>query len=163
MTNKSRKKDKILKGVAKCKKAVSDEQDNYPEEYSYDESTETLFVGDGSFGPVSKEVFEFNVSGLKVVQSWLGYRMKKRSGKKSSPLDDIRPKSWTYQFTHELLELLWILEITIDGYPIQIELFEKVLEGELFLAEDLPEVTKEMREAPKVKKKTNQRDFGFES
>ena len=162
MTNKSRKKGEIPKGAAKCKKAVSDEQDNYPEEYSYDESTQTLFVGDGSFGPISKEIYEFEVSGLKVVRSWLGYRMKKRSGRKSSPLDDIRPKSWTYQFTRELLELLWVLEKTIEGYSKQIELFERVLESELFLAEELPEVTEEMREAPKVKKDTKQMRFGFE-
>jgi hypothetical protein len=32
------------------------------------------------------------MSGLKVVQLWLGYRMKKRARKKSSPLDDIRPE-----------------------------------------------------------------------
>ena len=161
MTNKSRKKDKVPKGTAKCKKAVSDEQDNYPEEYSYDESTQTLFVGDGSFGPVSKEVYEFNVSGLKVVKSWLGYRMKKRSGKKSSPLDDIRPASWTYQFTRELLELLWVLEKTIEGYSKQIELFDKVLESKLFLADELPEVPEGMRKAPSVKKKTKQMEFGF--
>ena len=30
------------------------------------------------------------MSGLQVVASWLGYRMKKRSGKKSSPLDLLR-------------------------------------------------------------------------
>ncbi|MBW8002001.1 MAG: N-6 DNA methylase [Planctomycetes bacterium] len=162
MTNKSRKHGKIPKGAAKCKKAVSDKQDDYPEEYSYDESTKTLFVGDGSFGPISKEIYEFEVSGLKVVQSWLGYRMKKRSGKKSSPLDDIRPENWTYQFTHELLELLWVLEKTIEGYSVQIELFDKILESELFLAEELPEVSEEMRKAPIVKKKTKQMELGFE-
>ncbi len=161
MTNKSRKKGKTPKGGAKCKRAVSDKQDSYPEEYSYNESTQTLFVGNGSFGPISKEIYEFDVSGLKVVQSWLGYRMKKRSGRKSSPLDDIRPKSWTYQFTRELLELLWVLEKTVEGYSAQIELFDKVLESELFLAEELPEVPSEMREAPKVKKKTKQMDFEF--
>ncbi len=162
MTNKNRRKGKIPKGVAKCKKAVSDKQDNYPEEYSYDESTQTLFVGDGSFGPISKEIYEFEVSGLKVVQSWLGYRMKKRSGRKSSPLDDIRPKSWTYQFTHELLELLWVLEKTTEGYSAQIKLLDNVLESELFLADELPEVSEEMRKAPIVKKKTKQTNFGFE-
>ncbi|MCI0499316.1 MAG: N-6 DNA methylase, partial [Planctomycetales bacterium] len=82
MTGSGRAKGKTPAGSVKCKKAVSDAEDSYPEDYRYDESTQTLFVGDGTFGPVSKEIWEFEVSGLKVVQSWLGYRMKQRSGRK---------------------------------------------------------------------------------
>jgi hypothetical protein len=41
--------------------------------------------------------------------------MNKRSGKKSSPLDDIRPASWS--FDGELLELLWVLDATVDRLP----------------------------------------------
>lgn len=162
MTGKGRPAGKIPKGSAKCKKGISDSEDSYPEDFSYDEGTQTLFVGDGAFGPVRKEVWEFEVSGLKVVQSWLGYRMKTRSGRKSSPLDDIRPKHWTHAFTRELLELLWVLEKTIDGFPEQIQLFERVLSGELFLADELPEVPDEMRRPPKVKKTTKQMNLGFE-
>ncbi|MCI0499069.1 MAG: hypothetical protein L0Y36_05245, partial [Planctomycetales bacterium] len=162
MTGGGRAKGKTPAGSVKCKKAVSDAEDNYPEEYHYDEATQTLFVGDGTFGPVSQEVLEFEVSGLKVAQSWLGYRMKQRSGRKSSPLDEIRPKHWTHAFTRELLELLWVLEKTIDGYPKQIELFEKVLESELFSASELPDVPEEMREGPKVQKASKQMAFEFE-
>ncbi|MBU2457549.1 MAG: DNA methyltransferase, partial [Planctomycetes bacterium] len=161
MINKNQKQGNIPKGFAKCKKAVSDKENNYPEEYNYDETTQTLFVGDGSFNPVSPAVYDFEVSGLKVVQSWLGYRMKKRSGRKSSPLDDIRPTTWTHQFTRELLELLWVLEKTIEGYPSQIKLFERVLESKLFQADELPEVSDEMRQAPKTKKKSNQIELDF--
>jgi hypothetical protein len=71
-------------------------------------------------------VYNFQVSGLKVVQSWLGYRMKRPKGKESSPLDDIRPEKWTGQFTRELLELLWILEATIAKYPTQAKLLTAV-------------------------------------
>jgi hypothetical protein len=75
---------------------------------------------------VAPEVYHFEVSGLKVVQSWLGYRMKKPKGKKSSPLDEIRLEKWTGQFTTELLELLWILEATIAEYPNQARLLAAV-------------------------------------
>ncbi len=109
-------------------------------------------MGDGEFTPVEPEEWEFEVSGLKVVQSWLAYRMKNRSGKKSSPLDELGPERWTAEFTSELLRLLWILEHTLDTYPKQKELFEKVLEGPLLKADELPEVPEEMRKAPKVKK-----------
>jgi hypothetical protein len=100
-------------------------------------------------------VWEFEVSGLKVVQSWLGYRMRERSGKKSSPLDDIRPRIWTREFTRELLELLWVLEITVAGYLTQQQLLEAVLAGDLFTAAELPAVPDEAREAPKVKRSRN--------
>jgi hypothetical protein len=63
-------------------------------------------VGEGAFSPIEPEVYNFKVSGLKAVQSWLGYRMKKPKGKKSSPLDEILPEKWTGEFTTELLELL---------------------------------------------------------
>jgi hypothetical protein len=141
---------KVPQGNARCIKAVSDRKDKYPNEFRYAEDTKTLHVGDGAFAPISLDVWEFEVSGLKVVQSWLGYRMKNRSGKKSSPLDDIRPRSWTYDFTRELLELVWVLERTVAGYPKQKQLFEAVLGSELYNASELPSVPDAAREAPKV-------------
>ena len=75
---------------------------------------------------MAAEVYNFEVSGLKVVQSWLGYRMKNPKGKKSSPLDKIGPEAWTGDFTTELLELLWILEATISEYPRQAKLLAAV-------------------------------------
>lgn len=140
----------IPKGKAQCTKAISDQESGYPNEFHYDEDTKEIHVGDGVFAPVPPEIWEFEVSGLKVVQSWLGYRMKDRSGKKSSPLDDIRPRTWTREFTRELLELLWILERTTAGYAKQKQLLEAVLDGELFTAAELPAVPDEARQAPKV-------------
>ena len=86
-----------------------------PEKCHYDPDTQLLTVGTGAFGPVSPEVWNFEVSGLNVVGSWLGYRMKTRKGRKSSPLDDIRPTRWTQ--TDELLRLLAILEHTSRSPP----------------------------------------------
>lgn len=159
MTAADRPSGKIPKGSAKCVKAVSDTEDEYPNEFRHEQATQTLHVGDGTFGPVSPEVWEFEVSGLKVVKSWLGYRMRDRSGKKSSPLDDIRPKTWTYEFTRELLELLWVLEATVKGYPEQKKLLEAILAGELFTADELPPVTDEERKAPKIPKPSKGRSL----
>ncbi len=140
----------IPKGKAQCTKAVSDQESKYPNEFHYEDTNKKLHVGDGVFAPVPLEVWEFEVSGLKVVQSWLGYRMRERSGKKSSPLDDIRPLVWTREFTRELLELLWVLERTTEGYAKQKQLLESVLDGDLFMATELPSVPDSAREAPKV-------------
>jgi predicted helicase len=102
----------VPKGKARCTKPVPGDASNYPESYEYNEASKTLRVGDGEFAPVAPEVYEFEVSGLKVVKSWLKYRMKNRmrngGGKKLSPLDDIRPQKWAGDFTTELLELLLV-------------------------------------------------------
>ena len=114
------------KGSARCTKPVPGDKLNYPEKYEYNDSTQTLHVGSGKFTPVPREVYNFEVSGLKVVQSWLGYRMKNPKGKKSSPLDGIGPDTWTGDFTTELLELLWILEATTGEYSRQAKLLAAV-------------------------------------
>jgi hypothetical protein len=116
----------VPKGQARCTKPVPGDAADYPEKFEYNEATKTLHVGSGEFAPVAQEVYNFEVSGLKVVHSWLGYRMKKPKGKKSSPLDEIRPEKWTGEFTTELLELLWILEATIGEYPKQAKLLAAV-------------------------------------
>ena len=138
----------IPRGRAKCVKAIPDHKDGYPESFEYNEATQTLHVGNGEFKPVVPEVYGFSVSGLKVVQSWLRYRMKKGAGKKSSPLDDIRPERWTSQFTTELLELLWVLEATVEGYPEQEKLLDAVIKGPCFQADELPDVPNEARKPP---------------
>jgi len=135
-------------GTAKCVKPVPGDPDGYPESFEYNDATRTLRVGGGEFRPVAPEVFAFEVSGLKVVQSWLKYRMKKGAGKKSSPLDKIRPERWTSQFTTELLELLWVLEATVEGYPQQAALLEAVVSGPCFRADELPAVPEDARTPP---------------
>lgn len=139
--------DEVPQGKATTIKGVSADPMHYPVEYTYDESRHEIVVGDGRFGPVLPQVWEFEVSGLKVVQSWLGYRMKKRAGKKSSPLDDIRPERWSARMSDEFLELLWVLEATLAMEPALEEALEKVVGGSCFAATDLPIPTPEERKA----------------
>ena len=147
---KGRKQGGIPRGTARCTKAVPGDAGGYPESFGYNETTRTLDVGGGAFAPVAPEVFAFEVSGLKVVPSWLKYRMKKGAGKKSSPLDGIRPECWTSQFTTELLELLWVLEATVQGYPEQEKLLESVIAEPCFQSGELPAVPEAMRKPPKT-------------
>lgn len=139
-----------LQGSARCTRPVGEERDDYPYSFKYDDSRKTLQVGAGEFGPVRAEVWEFSVSGFQVVKSWLGYRMQERAGKKSSPLDEIRPMRWTAQFTRELLELLWVLEGTVERWPTLAELLETVVAGDCFGADELPEPEEQERRAPRV-------------
>jgi Type ISP C-terminal specificity domain/N-6 DNA Methylase len=138
----------IPPGTAKIVKGISDNPAKYPEAFSYDLAEREITVGDGRFGPVAPEVWEFEVSGLKVVHSWLGYRMKKRAGRKSSPLDGIRPERWPARMSDELLELLWVLEATL-GMESELEaVLDKVIAGQCFSADELPAPTESERKAP---------------
>ena len=119
-----------------------------PDAFEYDPETHHLTIGTGVFGPVSPEVWEFEISGLKVLRSWLGYRMKNRKGRKSSPLDDIRPAQWTQ--TDELLRLLAILNHTVQVTPATAKLLDDILASPLIPATDLPTPTPTQRK-PKRK------------
>lgn len=136
---------RVPPGAAKCVEAIP----GMAEEFIYNDSNQTLRISGGEFAPVAPEVYEFEVSGLKVVQSWLKYRMKKGAGRKSSPLDDIRPTHWTSQFTTELLELLWVLEETVKCYPEQEKLLKAVIASDCFQANEMPTVPDEMRKPPR--------------
>jgi hypothetical protein len=140
--------DEIRPGAAKIIKGVSDDPAKYPEDYDYDEDKREIVVGDGRLGPVGAEIWEFEVSGLKIVQSWLGYRMKKRGGKKSSPLDDLRPERWTARMSDELLELLWVLEATLAMEPDLEKVLDEVVASPCFTAAELPLPSLSERKAP---------------
>ena len=118
-----------------------------PEAHDYDVESQTLTVGTGAFAPVSEQAWNFEVSGLRVLRSWLGYRMKNRKGRKSSPLDDIRPTRWTQ--TSELLLVLSIIEHTIEVTPNAATLLDQIVSSPLIPASDLPTPTPTNRKPPK--------------
>jgi len=142
----------LLQGLARCTRPVGETVADYPEDFEYNESQQTLRVGAGAFGPVRPEVWAFSVSGFQVVKSWLGYRMREGAGRRSSPLDEIRPTRWTAQFTRELLELLWVLEGTVERWPELADLLDAIVAGECFGAEELQEPEAREREAPRVRR-----------
>lgn len=135
----------VPQGAARCTAPVS--LDNYPTDHEYDAATQTLRVGDGEFAPVAPDVWEFSVSGYQVVKSWLDRRKREPSGNKSSPLDRIRPERW--DFTQDLLELLWVLEATLAMRGEGEALLDRVCSGPLFSAGDLPTPTTAERQPPR--------------
>ena len=134
---------RVPPGKARCVVGTPTSPQEYPETYRYNASNQTLYVGKGEFCPVPPEVWEFSVSGLQVVKSWLGYRMRQRAGRRSSPLDDIRPDSW--QFDDELLNLLWVLEHTVALFPQLTRLLDDIVQGPLFAAFDFPQPASDER------------------
>ena len=134
----------VPQGEARCIQPVS--LDDYPSNFSYDRLNRAIRVGNGEFAPVAPAVWDYSVSSCRVVDSWLDYRSRDSSGKKSSPLNDILPEQW--DFTEELLELLWILEATIDLQLEGTALLEEVCASNLFMADELPTPSEQERKPP---------------
>ena len=140
-------------GEARCTKEVPPVP--LPEGHSYDAETRTLHVGDGEFAPVSREVYGYSISGFHVVKSWLDRRKRDRSGRKSSPLDEIRPERW--EFAEELLQLLWVLEETVRLQPDGAALLDEVCASDVFTADELPTPTDAERQPPGVARQASLR------
>lgn len=135
-----------------------------PKQVGYDPDQQQLILGDGRIAGVPPEVWQFQVSGLEVVKKWLGYRTAKGAGKatsSSSPLDHIRPDRWLDEWTDELLDLVSILRTTIELQPAGVELLDRVCDGPLIAATDLPPVPPELRKPPAVPKGAAQSGLGI--
>lgn len=104
----------------------------YPENFLYQPKHKTIFIqNQKQYIPfvrnVDQNVWSFSISGFKPIQSWLQYRKKKGSGKRSSPLDEIRPMQWTQQLTNQLLNTIWSVEKSILQYKAMEEWFAMLL------------------------------------
>ena len=118
----------------------------------FEPGTETLIVGNGRVTGVRPDVWGYSVSGMPVLKKWLGYRTAKGAGKAASsksPLDHVRPTSWPDEWNDELLDLLRVLTITLDKQPEQADLLDRICDGPLISAKDLPK-PKAAEQAPPI-------------
>lgn len=141
-----RRRGQIPAGLARCTTSIPTTVQGYPDTVSWRD--DQLHVGSGEFQSVAQAVWEFSVSGHFVVKSWIKSRLRDRTGRRSSPLDEIRPATWTADLTQELLELLWVLEATLEAQPELSALLADILAGPLFAATDLPQPTANERRPP---------------
>lgn len=121
---------------------------------SYDASSWELHVGDGVVTGVRPEVREFAVSGMNILDKWLGARTRKGIGRaattRATHLDKMRPSTWEDEWNDELLDLLRVLTSSLDLAGQQAQLLEKVLEGKRFKADELPQPTAQERSVPEA-------------
>ena len=117
--------------------AIPGESGRMPENISYDPGTETLYVGEGQIRPVSPRVWEYEISGMKVVRKWFGYRKQNPGGRRSSPLDAVVPDRWPASFTTELLELLNVLGLCVELEPIQEHILDRIRQHPVITIADL--------------------------
>lgn len=124
-----------------------------PQEISFDPESKQLFVGTGIVAGVRQDVWEFEVTGWKVLQKWLGYRTGTGAGRASTqakPLDLIRPSQWEDEWNVELLELLTVLTRTVESEPVRARVLAQICASRLIEADQLPVPSAAERKEPKV-------------
>ena len=153
----------IPKGNAELTRAIPYQADSYPSEFNYDQTKQEIFIGSGVISKVVPEVWQYSVSNTKIIDSWLGYRMKKRRGKKSSPLDDIRPQQWAPNMTEELLSLIWIIEETLKLDKKLESVLAEIISGPCFNESELPVPSVHESEPPSIdRQRIDPKNFEFE-
>ncbi|MFD4630415.1 type ISP restriction/modification enzyme [Streptomyces sp. NPDC058284] len=92
----------------------------WPRALSYDAEQEVLRIGEeGVVSPVPREAWEYEVSGVRVVERWFAVRTRDAE---AGTLEAIRPAAWPQPWTSELLELITVLALTAELAPRQEEL-----------------------------------------
>jgi len=103
-----------------------------PDEIQYDESQQRLLVGSGFINNVPKAVWDYEVSGKRVLTQWFSYRKKNRErpiiGDRRPPskLGDIQSHHWLAEYTTELLNVLHVLALLIEMEPDQARNLEEI-------------------------------------
>ena len=117
--------------------AIPDTVEDMPHGVTYEAATQTLNVGSGRIKPVPPAVWEFQVSGMRVVRKWFSYRSREPQNRRSTPLDDINATRWTATTTSELLELLNVLGYLVELESKQSAILDRIMSSPLISLEDL--------------------------
>jgi predicted helicase len=113
----------VNSGCCRVNRAIGHQ---YPTRFAY--ANESLTIGDGEVGPIPREVWDYSVSGYRVLLSWVRRRVQPTSRGRSA-LDRVGPARWTGGLTSELLELIWLLERTLAMEPDLQALLQAVVSG----------------------------------
>lgn len=116
---------------------IPGDRENMPDEIKYSPHSQTLHVGTGEIRPVSKQVWEYEVSGMRIVKKWFDYRKRKPAVRRASPLNEIHKTVWDADLTGELLDLLNVLGSCVALEPLQASILDRVLLGPQLTVSDL--------------------------
>lgn len=120
------------------------------DEMRYDAEAQTLHIGDtGRIVNVTAAMWEYEVSGKRILTQWFSYRKKNRvrpiigDRRKPSPLGEIQPDGWLAEYTTELLNVLNVIGRLVLLEPAQADILERVRAGRLIDAEAVDTATEE--------------------
>jgi hypothetical protein len=114
-----------------------------PNTIGYDPAKKRLLVGSGYVENVEAAVWEYEISGKKVLKQWFRSRQANREKpligdhRPPSPLSKIQPDHWLPEYTTELINVLNVLGRLVELEPVQAELLEAVCGGELISVDEL--------------------------
>lgn len=106
-----------------------------PDEIQYDQSKQRLLIVTGFIDNVPAAVWQYEVSGKRVLTQWFSYRKKNRErpiiGDRRPPskLGDIQPDHWPAEYTTELLNVLHVLGLLVEMEPAQAQLLKEICDG----------------------------------
>ncbi|MFJ9246348.1 type ISP restriction/modification enzyme [Streptomyces sp. NPDC101776] len=86
----------------------------------YDRDEETLHLDEGRISPVPPGSWDFEVSGVRVLEEWFTSRTSESA--EPGTLAAIRPTTWQQTWTSELLELITVLALLAELRPQQEQL-----------------------------------------
>lgn len=116
---------------------IPDSEEEMPESITHDATNSVLHVGSGQVSPVSARIWEYEVSGMRVLKKWFGYRKRNPAGKRTSPLDDVTITKWPPEYTTELLNLINVLGRLEKLEPAQATLLDEICRGHLITTTEL--------------------------
>ncbi|WP_420431846.1 type ISP restriction/modification enzyme [Candidatus Poriferisocius sp.] len=121
----------------KVLKSIPTSEQEMPNEIDYNPLSKELIVGEGTIGPVEESAWTYEVSGVNALRNWFRSRKKEPEGNPSSDLDKITQRTWTAEFTTELLQLINVLTMLADLETKQANLLDRVLSGPLISTAEL--------------------------
>ena len=108
-----------------------------PDFMDYEPATHRLRIGKGIIDTVPQAVWNYEVSGKNVLRQWFSYRKLDRSRpiigdrRLPSPLNQILPEHWLYEYTSDLIDLLHVLGRLVALEPQQAQLLDEIIAGPL--------------------------------
>ncbi|MFB9315181.1 type ISP restriction/modification enzyme [Nocardioides plantarum] len=108
-----------------------------PDAWRYDPTTSTLHLGAGTWTGLLPEAAEYTVGGARILDSWLDFRLAKPKKKYRSPLDHINATQWPNDWSHELSNLLAILNQIVVVEEDMAQCLAEVLAGPLLTRDEL--------------------------
>ncbi|MFE9256898.1 type ISP restriction/modification enzyme [Streptomyces sp. NPDC006879] len=94
----------------------------HPEGLHYVAAEETLHLGSGRVSPVAAAAWDFQVSGVRVLERWFASRTAHR---RADGLAAIAPAQWPQEWTSQLLNLISTLTLLAELAPKQAELTDE--------------------------------------
>jgi hypothetical protein len=111
-----------------------------PDSLDYDPAKRRLKIGEGFIDNVPPAVWDYQLSGVQVLNQWFSYRKKDRERpqigdrRPPSPLGDIQADHWLPEYTTELINVLHVLCRLVELEPKQADLLNRICDGALIPA-----------------------------